>query len=215
MIFYNGLDLEPPTEQFITAHTRYPTLVIDFARNVPSPTTSQPVGRPIYAKSVGDNPHLFLDVVLVSIYPETVADSLVIKDGQNAAYYNARFQAYRQKLVSLGGEISQKVSAIPAKNRSLLITYQNSMVHFARRYGLSVAGTVADNGEDGLAQIITAQHPPAVFAETGFDASALQRLASNAGIQVCNLYTDVIEDAGMTYIQMMQHDADEIARCLG
>jgi ABC-type Zn2+ transport system substrate-binding protein/surface adhesin len=88
------------------------------------------------------------------------------------------------------------------------------MLDFARRYGLSVAGTVADNGEDGLAQIITAQHPPAVFAETGFDVSVLQRLASNASIQVCNLLTDVVEDAGMTYIQMMEHDADEIARCL-
>jgi ABC-type Zn uptake system ZnuABC Zn-binding protein ZnuA len=214
MIFYNGLNLEPPTEQFINAHTQYPTLVIDFARNVPSPSTSQPVNRPIYAKDVGDNPHLFLDPVLASVYPETVADSLVIKDGQNAAYYNARFQAYRQKLLSLGDEISQKIDGIPAQSRSLLITYQDSMVNFARRYGLSVAGSVTSDGEDALAQVITAQHPPALFAEAGYDDSALQRLAANAGIQVCSIYTDVIDDASMTYIQIMEHDADEIARCL-
>jgi ABC-type Zn uptake system ZnuABC Zn-binding protein ZnuA len=215
IIFYNGNGLEPPTQQFIEAHETHPLLSINFTHNVPSPSTQQPLDRPIYAEQVGDDPHLFLDPQLATIYPETVAGSMVIKDGQNAAYYNARFQAYKQKLDALNTEISQKLGNIPAHDRGLLVTYHNSLIWFAKRYGLGVAGTVVDNGAAGLAGVVTSQHPPAVFTETGYDTAVLEQVAQTAGIPVCHLETDSIADAGTTYIQMMERDADEIARCLG
>jgi ABC-type Zn uptake system ZnuABC Zn-binding protein ZnuA len=213
IIFYNGNGLEPPAQQFIEAHETRPLLTINFTHNIPSPG-SQP-GSFIYAEQVGDNPHLFLDPQLATIYPETVAGSMVIKDGQNAAYYNARFQAYKQKLDALDTEISRKLGNIPAQNRGLLVTYHNSLIWFAKHYGLGVAGTVVDNGADGLAQVLTSQHPPAVFTETGYDTAVLKQLAQTAGVPVCHLETDSIAEAGTTYIQMMERNADEIARCLG
>jgi manganese/iron transport system substrate-binding protein len=215
MIFYNGLGLETPTEQFINANRNHAAFFVDFAHNVPSPSTKQPVSKPISAEQAGDDPHLFLDPVLAPVYPETVADSMVIKDGQNAAYYNGRFTAYKQKLVALDAEIKQQIDAIPAPERSLLITHHNSMIHFARRYGLGVAGTVVDNGQSGLAQIIADKHAPAVFTETGYDATVLTQLANTAGISVCNLDTDSIANADTTYIQMMERDVSEISHCLG
>jgi manganese/iron transport system substrate-binding protein len=214
MIFYNGLGLEPPTEQFILTHVTQPAFVIDFARNVPSPSTKQPLDKPIYAKQVGDDPHLFLDPGLISVYPETVADSMVIKDGQNQAYYNARFQQYLTKLNALNAEVLQKMGNIPAQNRGLLVTYHNSLIWFAKRYGLGVAGTIADSGQAGLAQIVATNHAPAVFTETAYDTSGLTQIANAAGIKVCNLDTDAVADANMTYIKMMENDADAIVSCL-
>jgi ABC-type Zn uptake system ZnuABC Zn-binding protein ZnuA len=214
MIFYNGLDLEPPTERFIQQHLTRPAFVVDFARNVPSPSTQQPLDKPIYAKQVGDDPHLFLDPGLISVYPETVADSMVIKDGQNQAYYNARFQQYLTKLNALNAEVLQKMGNIPAQNRGLLVTYHNSLIWFAKRYGLGVAGTIADSGQAGLAQIVATNHAPAVFTETAYDTSGLTQIANAAGIKVCNLDTDAVADANMTYIKMMENDADAIASCL-
>ena len=215
IIFYNGNGLEPPTQQFIEAHETPPVLSINFTHNVPSPSTQQPLDKPIYAEQIGDDPHLFLDPKLATIYPETVAGTMTIKDGQNAAYYNDRFLAYKQQLDTLNTYISQKLSSIPAQNRGLLVTYHNSLIWFAKRYGLSVAGTVVDNGADGLTQVLTSQHAPAVFTETGYDTAVLEQVAQSAGVPVCHLETDSIADAGTTYIQMMEHDADEIARCLG
>jgi YD repeat-containing protein len=169
---------------------------------------------PIYAKQVGDDPHLFLDPALISIYPETVADSMVIKDGQNQAYYNARFQAYKKQLDALNTEISQKLANIPAQNRDRLVTYHKALVWFAKREGLGVAGTIAGDGQDGLTQIVAAKHPPGVFTETGYDAAGLTQIANTAGIKVCNLYTDAVADANMTYIKMMEYDIDAIVSCL-
>ncbi len=214
MIFYNGLGLEAPTEQFIQQHYTQPALLIDFARNVPSPSASQPVNFPIYAKQVGDDPHLFLDPKLISVYPETVADSMVIKDGQNQAYYNARYRAYKPQLDALDTEISQKLNNIPAQNRGLLVTYHNSLIWFAKRYGLGVSGTLADDGQDGLAQIVATKHPPGLFTETGYDTIGLAQIATTAGIKVCNLDTDAVADANTTYIKMMESDVDAIVRCL-
>jgi ABC-type Zn uptake system ZnuABC Zn-binding protein ZnuA len=214
MIFYNGNGLEAPTQQFLEAHRTQPGLFINFTHNVPSPSTEQPIGTPVYAEQVGDDPHLFLDPQLATIYPETIAGTFAIKDGENTAYYDARFRDYKQRILDMGQSIKEKLDTIPAANKGKVIIYHNSLIHFANRYGLTVAGTVVDNGADGLAQIIAEQHPPAVFTETGYDTSVLEQVAAAAGIPVCNLETDSIANLGTNYLDMMQHNADELVRCL-
>jgi ABC-type Zn uptake system ZnuABC Zn-binding protein ZnuA len=215
IIFYNGNGLEAPTQQFIEAHKVQPVLLVNFTHNVPSPSTQQPLDKPIYAEQVGDEPHLFLDPSLAPVYPATIADSLVIKDGQNQVYYNARFTDYAGKILGLKDNIQNTLNAIPPQNKALLVLYHNSLLHFANRFGLTVAGTLADDGVDGITQILAQKHPPAVFTETGYDNAPLVQAAEAAGIQVCHVETDSIADAGTSYITMMQRDADELARCLG
>ncbi len=215
MIFYNGLNLEGPTQSFIERNLAdRPPLVIDFARNVPSPTADQPVSRPIYAKDVGDEPHLFLDPQLAMIYPETIADSLTIKDSANKAYYLARHQAYNVLLAQLDADIAARLSAITDGDR-MIVTEHNSLTHFARLYGLSLVGTLADDGAEKLAQIISEQPVTAAFTEEGLDGTELRELADGAGLRTCHLYTDSIENEEMSYIEMMEANADAIAECLG
>jgi len=214
-IFYNGNGLETPTQQFIEAHKQQPMLLVNFTHNVPSPSTQQPLDKPIYAEQVGDEPHLFLDPGLAGVYPATIADSLVIKDGQNEVYYNARFDDYRQKILGLQDNMRNTMSVIPPQNKGLLVLYHNSLVHFANRFGLTIAGTLVDDGVDGITRLLAEKHPPAVFTETGYDNSALEQAAQTAGIQVCHLETDSIADEATSYIQMMERDAAELARCLG
>ena len=215
IIFYNGLNFEGPTQRFIEQHLApRPPLIIDIVRNVPSPSTQQPVDRPIYAKDVGDDPHLFLDPALAHIYAETISHSMIIVDGANTSYYDSRYLAYKQQISALHDRIGQKIAAIPDANRSLLVTQHNSLVWFAQRYELTVAGTLEDGGEGGLREKLASLRPPAVFTETGFDSGVLTQLASEAGVQVCNIDTDTIADADTGYLAMMESTADEIARCL-
>lgn len=215
MIFYNGLDLDGPTQRFIEQHLApRPPLIIDIVRNIPSPSTKQPVDRPIYAKEAGDNPHLYLDPVLAPTYAETLAHSMIIKDGANTGYYEARFAAYKQQIQALNTEIAQKLSEIPPENKALLITDHNSLIWFAKRYGLTVAGTLQDDGEAGLRDKLASLKPPAVFTETGSDSAVLTQLANEAGVQVCNIDTDNIADGKTSYLAMMENTADEIASCL-
>jgi ABC-type Zn uptake system ZnuABC Zn-binding protein ZnuA len=214
MIFYNGLDFESPTQRFIEQNLAdRPPYVIDIVRNVPSPSTKQPVDKPIYAKEVGDDPHLFLDPALAHIYAETISHTMIIVDGQNTSYYDSRYLAYKQQIAAMDTATRAKLSAIPEADRQL-VTQHNSLVWFAKRYGLTVAGTLADDGEGGLRAKLSSVHPKAVFTESGLDGSALTAIADEAGIPVCNLQTDTVESAETSYLEMMEALSDEIARCL-
>jgi ABC-type Zn uptake system ZnuABC Zn-binding protein ZnuA len=217
LVFVNGLGLDQPTIDFVEAHhpdRRF--FVVDFVRNIPSPSRQQPLGgMPIFAKEVGDEPHLFLDPVLVPVYAQTISHSLVIIDGLNEAHYSAVFEAYKGRLGRLHEKIAEETQRIPAQNRPLIVAERNSLIHFANRYGLGIAGTLDDNGEDGLRGVIEERHPPAVFMEAGVDPEPLKRLAGEAGIKTCEVSAGTVTAPSVTYIGMMEHDAEQIVACLG
>jgi ABC-type Zn uptake system ZnuABC Zn-binding protein ZnuA len=91
--------------------------------------------------------------------------------------------------------------------------------------GLEVVGVVAESpGQEpsasdvaDLAQTIEDQDVPAVFEEPqlGAEASVLERAAEDAGIEVCTLYSDALDDEVPTYIDLIRHNADEVVKCLG
>jgi ABC-type Zn uptake system ZnuABC Zn-binding protein ZnuA len=216
IVFVNGLGLDDPTIGFINTHPPDGRLfLIDFVRNVPSPTTPQPVDRPVYAKEAGDDPHLFLDPTLVPVYVETVAHSLTIIDGGNQPYYDARYLQYKAELEELHAEIAEQMTSVPANNRGLIVSDHASLIHFANRYGLEIAATVAEDGSEGVQTTVEQRSVPAVFREAGIDDETLDEVAEATGADICRLFTDTIDDAEMTYLEMMRHDADEIAGCLG
>ena len=43
----------------------------------------------------------------------------------------------------------------------------------------------------------------------------LEQAAADAGVQVCALYSDSLDDKVKSYVELMRFDADELARCLG
>jgi ABC-type Zn uptake system ZnuABC Zn-binding protein ZnuA len=214
LAFVNGLGLDQPTYDFIEANHTGPLFLIDFVRNIPSPTAPQPVDRPVYAKDVGDDPHLFFDPLLVPVYAETVSHSLVIIDGINEPYYDALFAAYKAELTELHESITDTMQTVPAQNKDLLVLPHNSLVHFAARYGLGVAATL-EEGEAAVQTALAQRRPPAVFTELGIDSEALEDAADEAGIKACELATDVAPEEDTAYIEMMEKLADDIARCLG
>lgn len=216
IVFVNGLGLDQPAIDFIEAH-RPPRrfFLVDIVRNVPSPSTEQPLGgRPIYAREVGDEPHLWMDPVLARVYVETIEHSLVIIDGLNESFYDARFAAYKARLQELDATMAAEMEKVPPLNRSLIVSYHGSLTHFANRYGLGIAGTLEEEGEEGLRAIIESERPPAIFVEFGFDDSALRVLADEAEIEVCELYTDSVGD-GVSYFEMMGRNAEQLVTCLG
>jgi ABC-type Zn uptake system ZnuABC Zn-binding protein ZnuA len=215
--FINGLGLDSRLRSVIEAHRDEDALVIPFSPNVPSGD------RPgVSAEEAGDNPHLWLDPRLAWVYPELVADEFVIYDSVNEDFYNANFIAYRELVLSLMDEIRAALEAVPEERRKL-VTYHDSLAHYARRFGLEVAGfvvrepqdTPADGHVAGLVETIRVQGIPAVFAEFGYDRSVMERIGREARVPVCQLYTDILGEPVDTYIEMMRANTAEIVRCLG
>jgi ABC-type Zn uptake system ZnuABC Zn-binding protein ZnuA len=216
LVLINGLGLDQPSVDFIEAHPPDGRLfMVDFAGNIPSPTTAQPIGgKPIFATDVGDNPHLYLDPVLAQIYAETVSHSLVILDDINEPYYDALFARYKERLQDLDERIASDMTSIPEERR-VMITEHSSMVHWASRYGLQVAGTLQDDGEEALSQLLGSKSPPGVFAETGLGDGTLADLANESGVAVCEISTDSVAEDGTAFIAMMESNSTEIRSCLG
>ena len=220
LILYNGLALEQPATDFILHHARGTAQLIAYAGSVPSPSAPQQA-PPITAQAAGDNPHLWLDVEAAKVYVDATRDSLEIVDPDGTAEYRQRTDAYLAELTALAQEIEQAVGSIPDTQRRL-VTSHDSFPHFARRSGMEVLGFLALTAEDtptqgqldALVDKAVDAGLGAVFADRGPDSSVMEQIAVRAGAALCSLYSDQVDEAADTYIEMMRANAQELVRCL-
>jgi ABC-type Zn uptake system ZnuABC Zn-binding protein ZnuA len=214
--FLNGLGLDSRFQPVIEANRDETAFVVPFAPNMRSPTGEGT------AEEAGDNPHLWLDPSLAGIFTEIVADEFIIYDNIREAEYFKNFTGHQQRLRALQSEIADRLQAIPAERRKL-VTFHDSFRHFARRFGLEVAGyavadpgtPVSDEALQELARTVQERGVPAVFAEFGYDPAPMQEVADAAGVPLCTLISDIWPPDVTSYDQMMRANADELVRCLG
>lgn len=224
LVLYNGLNLDQPSLEFIFSNASGRTQIIGYAIALPSPTTEPPSGGeyPTTAQEAGDNPHLWLDVGIARQYVESTEDSLEIVDPGNIPQYRERARALMAELEALDEEIEAALQAIPAERRQI-VSLHDSFPHFARAYGFEVLGFTATSPQetatqeelDALAQALKDAGVPAVFAERGYDATALEQIADDTGVLLCSLYSDRIDAEADSYIEIMRANAEELVRCLG
>lgn len=217
LILFNGLELETVTEDLLFEHKHRGSQIIDYSRDVPSPTSEG-----MLAFEARDNPYLWLNPLLAMTYMDVTWDSLVIVDGEAVNTYRANGSRYKEELRSLHEEIEEKLGSIPLENRKL-VAFNDSFFHLANRYGLEPVRlpTPVSTEEpsprriDTWAELIGEQGVRAVFTEPGFTSELLTEAARRADVEVCTLYSGALDDEVTTYIEMMSFNADELVRCLG
>jgi ABC-type Zn uptake system ZnuABC Zn-binding protein ZnuA len=222
IFFVNGLGLDAAVQDLIEKNRSEGAKVIPFGPNLPSPRAAELGDINITADEAGDDPHLWLDPIMARTYADLMSDTFTIVDSVNRGFYESNLSAYSDRLLELNEEIGAQLQLIPRENRKL-VTYHDSFVHFARRYDLDILGFAVlvpglDPGPEEIARLTEAINDggvPAVFAEVGFDSSALEEVASEAGIRVCTLYSSVQDESVSTYVDMMRANVDELVRCLG
>jgi manganese/iron transport system substrate-binding protein len=200
------------------------TPVVAFMASVRSPSAEEAGDPEITAAEAGDNPHLWLDPLLARAYADVIAQTFTSEDAGNADFYSDNLTRYGQRLSQLDEDVAAAVQQIPPDNRKL-VTFHDAFPHLARRYGLEIVGfVVASPGQDpsprdiaDLTKAISDNGVPAVFTEPqiGAHSRLLEQIAADAGVQVCTLYSDALNDDVPTYIDMMRFNAAELLRCLG
>lgn len=209
VVFINGRGLEASIEAAIENNIGEDTFMVALS--------SSPDPDPL-----AEDPHAWLDARRAQAYVANIRDALIQADPAHGASYRENAQRYLEELGQLDQEIAQRLSQIPAASRKL-VTYHNSFAHFARRYRLELVGAVvASPGGDlspaDIAHLLASirdQGIPAVFVEPQFNSQVLTRLADDAGVQVCTLYSDALDERVQSYIDMMRFNAAELVRCLG
>lgn len=227
LVLYNDQGIDEPTKQFIFEHGRGSAQILAIPRSVDSPTAPPPPeGEPATdALTAGDPPYLWLDPAFARVYIDAIRDSLEIIDPDHIQDYRTNAEQYIALIDQLDRDLQTAVDTIPAENRKLATTF-DSMTHLARRYGFEVVGHLSDYADldaptpatseiEALADAVRAANAPAVFAERGYDDSAMRRVAESAGVPLCHLYTDRVDEAAYTYLDMMRANLSELTGCLG
>ena len=218
VVFANGLDLEPGALKVIEPNLPSGTPVVKLAEEA--------IDAGFPAQEGGDeptNPHLWLSVDAAREYARTIRSALTEVDPEGAATYKDNYEAFLNQLDDLAEYVEGKLASLPAERRKLMTTH-DAFAYMADYMGLEVVGVVAESpGQEpsasdvaNLVRTIEELRVPAVFEEPqlGAEASVLERAAEDAGIEVCTLYSDALDDDVPTYIDLIRHNAEEVARCL-
>lgn len=208
----NGLDLEPAAEKIIRANTSGDVVVL------------AEEARLAGVQVLDDNPHLWLDAGAGQDYARVIHDALAKADNGGAATYDANLERYSGEIEQTDSYTRQKIAAIPAANRKLVTTH-DGFPYLAAHLGLAIVAFAAESpGQDptpqdiaDLTKALEEQHVPAVFTEPQIESAnkTLEQAASAAGVKVCTLYSDSLDDKVNSYVAVLRFDADELARCLG
>ncbi|WP_235931442.1 anchored repeat ABC transporter, substrate-binding protein [Actinomyces respiraculi] len=170
------------------------------------------------------DPHLWHDVHNAAAYVRVIEEALIAVDPDGADTYRANASAYLTRLEELDEEVTATLATIPQDRRHLVTTH-DAYGYLANAYGLSVSGFIAPNpgvepsvaDRVRLAATLRDLDIPAVFLEPNLarTRSVLRSVAEEAGVAVCPLYGDTLDEAAPTYIDMMRFNADSLAQCLG
>jgi len=231
--FANGLDLEPAAVDVIETNLSGNVDLIVVGEDVAR------AGADLVASQVeegeehegeapsefeGINPHLWLSIENAKEYARVIRDALSETDVDAADAYDRNYEAFLTELDDVDGYVREKSNTIPGANRKLVTTH-DAFSYFADYVGFEVLSFVAESpGQEpspedvaNLARAIEREGVPAVFVEPqiGSEGEILQRAAEDAGVEVCTLYSDSLDDRVASYIELMRFNADELARCLG
>ena len=172
----------------------------------------------------GDDPHMWMDPANAELYVGIIRDALTQADPEGKSSYDKNYDNYVSAIEDVKSYVMDKVDAIPETNRKLVTTH-DAFGYFSRAYGLSIVAFVAPGpGQETspadiakLSRAMKDEGVPAVFVEPQVhsEGEILRQAGEDAGVQVCTLYSDSLDDKVSTYIELMRFNADELARCLG
>jgi zinc/manganese transport system substrate-binding protein len=173
------------------------------------------------------DPHVWHDVDNAVLMVESIRDALSGADPANAGSYRRNAEEYVSDLEALDADVREKVDSIPEDDR-VLFTSHDTFGYFAERYGFEVdtalasASTEAGDPSAGqtaeLVEKIERSGVPAIFADNVSDAGVMERIASEAGVDLAPpLYTDALGEPGSeggTYVGMVRYNVSTMSEAL-
>ncbi|GAA4873743.1 zinc ABC transporter substrate-binding protein AztC [Saccharopolyspora cebuensis] len=224
LVIANGLGLEEGVARNIDAAAQagVPTLAVGEHVDPLQYAQDESAGAP--------DPHFWTDPLRVARAVDVIARHVVEHvDGVDPAAVRANAERYRGEVEALHATISEQFAAIPPERRTL-VTNHHVFGYLAQRYDFEVIGAVIPSGTTlaspsasdlaGLAEQITTEGVPAIFADTSQPDRLARALAEQAGVRVriVPLFSESLSRPGegaATYLEMTTHNANAIATALG
>jgi zinc transport system substrate-binding protein len=167
------------------------------------------------------DPHVWLDPANAAAMLTTIADDLARTDPDNEAAYRANAEAARDELAALDAELAAELEPL---REEPFVVFHDAYAHLAGRYGLSVAGALAETDAAGpgaahvaaLRDLVDRGQVACVFAEALHDERLLLAAAEGTGVGLGSLDPEgsTLPPGPDLYPQMMRALAASIAGCL-
>jgi len=231
--FANGLNLEPAAIKIIEPNLGDSARLVvlgDKAREAGVAIAQLPEGfeeegeQGAPGGGRADDPHLWMDPSNAKRYVAIIRDALDETDPPGKSFYDKNYEGYVSAINDTETAVRNEVSKIPETNRKLVTTH-DAFGYFAAAFGLRIVAFVAPSPSQEaspqdvakLTDAMKAEAVPAVFVEPQIESEGkiLRQAADDAGVQICTLYSDSLDDRVSSYIEMMRFNANELKRCLG
>ncbi|GAA2516595.1 metal ABC transporter substrate-binding protein [Kocuria salsicia] len=214
LVLDNGLGLEGWLGQFVTSANVPHTVV---SEGVPTVDIEDQPGTP--------NPHAWMSPTNGQRYVDNIVTALSDLDPEHAARFRENGDRYKEQLEEVRTGLRERLDRVPANQRALL-TCEGAFSYFARDTGLieHYLWPVNSEQEAGPQELRSAidtvrhNHVPAVFCESTVSDRQMQQVVEATDARFGGtLYVDSLSEADgpvPTYLELMCHDADTIARGL-
>ena len=226
VVFANGAGLEEYLEPLIESASVEDKIVFvsDGITLIKSVAEHESEGED-HEYGMGD-PHTWSDPNNVMVWVSNIEHALSELDADNAGYYHANAEAYREQLKELDGWIREQVSNVAEEHRRLVTDHQ-VFAYFAEEYGFIQVGTLlpgystmAEPSAQELARIEDTIHElgvKAVFVGNTVNPNLAQRVTEDTGLQLIFIYTGSLSDPGgeaETYLEYIQYNVNAIVDAL-
>nr|WP_233542856.1 metal ABC transporter substrate-binding protein [Kocuria tytonis] len=214
LVLDNGLHLEQWLEQFTSS------------ANVPHTVVSEDVDPMDIADAPGTpNPHAWMSPTNGQRYVDNIVTALSDLDPEHAEQFRENGETYKAQLHQIGADLKKKLDALP-RNERALVTCEGAFSYLARDAGLSEKYIWPVNAEQeatpqqvsSAIEFVDRHRVPAVFCESTVSDKPMKQVAEATGAHYGGtLYVDSLSEPDgpvPTYLDLLRHDADTIARGL-
>jgi len=168
---------------------------------------------------VHGDPHYWLSIQNAKVMVGHIAKTLITIDPSNQAKYQHNLNHYLQTLDQADQQVRNKLSSLPQKK---IVTFHDGWCYFARDYGLEVAATVesSEGNEPTPKRLVQLQNTiqnhrlHVLFTEPAVPKSLAHSIAEDFNLIIVELDPFGIKDENKTFVNLMLHNADEIAKAL-
>lgn len=224
LVVVNGLGLEPWVDQLVQNSGFHGRIAIA-SQGCPVQLRWQNSSNTVGTNNAEWDPHAWHDPANARHYVIMIRDALKQLEPAAAMRFDARSEAYLQKIDDLDRFARVQLSAIPLDQRKL-VTSHDSLHYLGHAYGLKIvpiAGSRPDQEPSAkeLAQLITLiknENVRAIFFEPTSSPALAQLVAEEAHVKVVReLCTDGLgapDSVNATYLGMFRANIETIATAL-
>ncbi len=217
LILWNGMNLELWFEQFLENLGDVPSVTVTDGITPLAIKSGSYAGKP--------NPHAWMGLDNALIYIDNITDAMSDLDAENAAYYAANADRYKQQLRDTIEPLRNAVAQIP-ENERWLVTCEGAFSYLAQDFGLQELYLWPMNADAvGTPQQVRAvidgvrdNDIPVVFCESTVNTAPARQVARETGAMYGgDLFVDSLSDADgpvPTYLDLLRVTSETVVRGL-